>query len=363
MLFLLIIIFGIGVVALLFYNILFFMATSENEKEVASFEYRRYRDKFLSLQNKYNSDTVLLAELSGFPKTWRKLWHNPKESKKKAIKLKKSMDKLLSGNYNGINFLVLPGFAFLDKIKFNGRKLDATNKLYQRIMNTYTDLLGREHANSNTRYLLSCMIATVLGGIGIGVSAGIFMLTIGNSAGTFIAIGSIFMAFVLAYSLLQGIESKSKAKREEITRDFAQVATEVALLTSAGMEIFKAWDSVCKQPTRKGALYSEMRQTSKEINNGFDIPIAIEGFIRRCATKETAKFGASILQGLERGNAELSRFLAELSKETWEERKRYARTLGEKAKSKLMLPMGLIFLGILLLIGVPMALGMGGVGF
>lgn len=358
MIFFIIILFVVATVLLLFYNVLFIMATKVHEKELADFEYRRYKNKFILLLNKYNSDAEILKSLKGFEYTWRKTWHSPKSSEKKAKKIKKSMTKLKSGNYNGINFLVLPGYAFLDRLK-----IDANNKYFQKIMRTYSNLSGREYASANTKHLLACMVAVAIGLTATGMLVGILLIGLESGFGFAVILLSPIFAFAVSFSLLQGINSKTKARKEAITRDFAQVATEIALLTSSGMEIFRAWDTVCQDKARNSELYREMRQTSKELNNGFDINSAMENFIKRCFTKETTKFGASIIQGIERGNAELSIFLTELSRETWEERKRHARSLGEKAKSKLMLPMVLIFIGILLLIGVPIALGMGTMGF
>jgi tight adherence protein C len=105
-----------------------------------------------------------------------------------------------------------------------------------------------------------------------------------------------------------------------------------------------------------------MRQVSADIENGAQPSMALEGFIKRCGTKDTSRLGASILQNLTRGNEELSMFLTELSREAWEERKHSARRLGEQARSKLMLPMGLIFFGIILIVGAAVISGMGGMG-
>jgi tight adherence protein C len=127
--------------------------------------------------------------------------------------------------------------------------------------------------------------------------------------------------------------------------------------------MFRAWEEVCSSPNRQGPLYNEMRQTSGEINSGYSPERALEGFIKRCGTKETARLGASILQNISRGNEELSLYLTSLSQEVWEDRKQNARKYGEQAKSKLLLPMGLIFLGIILLVAAPIMLSMGDMGF
>ena len=49
----------------------------------------------------------------------------------------------------------------------------------------------------------------------------------------------------------------------------------------------------------------------------------------------------------------MSYFLAEMSREMWEEKKNLVRQKGETAGTKLLLPIGLIFIGILIMIIVP----------
>ena len=344
-----------GSAVLVFWNLLMFKANPEHEMEVAHYAYRNYKEKQQELMDKYNVDKAYLEELSGFASFWRKLWHNPMTSYKKITKLQKSVDKLDNSNFNGINFLVLPGYAALGFFNITG-----DNKFFERAVVMYSNLKGREYAIQNTRYLMAAMLSCVIGGIGATMVAGVLMVGNGSdSMGLALAIIGPLIAIVLAFTLFDGVKNKSKQRNNEIMLDFAQAVTELALLTSSGMEMFRAWNAVCCRPERTGALFNEMRQTTAEIDNGVQPSIAIDGFIKRCGTKPTSRLGASILQNLTRGNDELSRFLEELSKDVWEERKHDARRLGEQAKSKLMLPMGLIFLGILIIVGAAVVVGMG----
>lgn len=55
-----------------------------------------------------------------------------------------------------------------------------------------------------------------------------------------------------------------------------------------------------------------------------------------------------------KGNAELTKFLREMSDEMWNEKKNMVKRQGETANSKLLVPIMLIFIGILIVIMVPM---------
>lgn len=60
-----------------------------------------------------------------------------------------------------------------------------------------------------------------------------------------------------------------------------------------------------------------------------------------------------MIQNLQKGNAEIAFFLRDMSNEMWEEKKHLVKRKGEAANSKLLLPIAMIFIGILIMIMVP----------
>ena len=86
---------------------------------------------------------------------------------------------------------------------------------------------------------------------------------------------------------------------------------------------------------------------------------AYRNFADRCSVKEVRKFTTLILQNLQKGNEELALFLGDMSTEMWEMKKNEVKQKGEKANSRLLLPVFLIFIGILILILVPVMSGLG----
>ena len=355
---LIILILTAGTAALVFWNFLFFVANGDAEQEIAHHTYRAMQDKIRTLADKYKADTAELDKRSGLSRAFRKFMHDPKTSEKQAGKIQKKLDKLDGGDFSGINFLVLPGFGFL---RFFG--ITADLKPFAKLMETFAELKGREFAAQNTRHLFAAMISGGIGGAGASIVAGILLYALSGDSTMALMLGGggALMSVVGAIAAYSDPASKLKKRREAIMKDFPQVVSELALLTSSGMEILPAWSKVSRE--REGVLYKEMRQTASEIlENGANPGAALELFIRRCGTKETARLGTSILQNLERGNAELSHFLIGLSAEAWEERKHNARRLGAAAQSKLLIPIMLIFIGIIILVMVPAMMGMNELG-
>ena len=82
-------------------------------------------------------------------------------------------------------------------------------------------------------------------------------------------------------------------------------------------------------------------------------------FGSRCIIPEIKKFTSTIIQGMTKGNSELTAMLQEQSKEVWQLKKQLVRREGEKAASKLLIPICVMFVGILIMIIVPIFTNLG----
>ena len=101
-----------------------------------------------------------------------------------------------------------------------------------------------------------------------------------------------------------------------------------------------------------------MQYALMEIKAGKPERIAYEEFARRCRVKEVTKFVSVIVMNLRRGGGEVIPVLREQGNECWEMRKNAARQLGEEAGTKILLPLMIMFLGIVLVVATPAVLGM-----
>lgn len=145
--------------------------------------------------------------------------------------------------------------------------------------------------------------------------------------------------------------SKVSKRSEEILLAFPNMASKLALLINSGMILREAWERVAV--SGKGVLYLEMRRSVVLMRNGWSETDALFAFGQRCMMPEIKKFTSTLIQGAKKGNRELALSMTRQSKEVWELKRQLIRRQGEMANNKLMIPIFLTFIGILIMVIVP----------
>ncbi|WP_282926076.1 type II secretion system F family protein [Helcococcus kunzii] len=173
-----------------------------------------------------------------------------------------------------------------------------------------------------------------------------------------ILIVMIILSLTIYYHYSTLMKSRVEKRSEELIREFPNVVSKLALLTNAGMIMKEAWYEVSNNGDSK--IYQEMRYTVDEIENGTSEIEAYINFGTRSFLPEIKKFASTIAQGVLKGNAELSIMLQQQSKEVWGIKKQDVMRQGEKAASKLTIPLMLMFIGILVMIIIPIFASVGG---
>ncbi len=170
---------------------------------------------------------------------------------------------------------------------------------------------------------------------------------------------AIFWMFSALAFYYFGEEPKKKIDRraQEILGDFSEVVSKLALLTNAGMILKEAWIEAAKG---EGLIYKEMQASIIEMENGTSEADAIYNFGMRSANQEVKKFCSTLIQGMTKGNRDLGIALQNQSKEVWMLKKHMVRRLGEQAASKLLIPISIMFIGVLIMIIVPVFANLGG---
>lgn len=153
------------------------------------------------------------------------------------------------------------------------------------------------------------------------------------------------------------LEDKLKQREEELLSDFSEVVSKLALLVNSGMILSEAWERTAL--SGESPLYLEMRKSLDGIRNGTSTADALLLFGQRCMLPEIKKFSSTLIQGISQGNAELSASLTQQSKEVWEMKRQLVRRKGELANNKLLIPMCVSFIGILIMIMVPIFANLG----
>lgn len=238
------------------------------------------------------------------------------------------------------------GYAIVDAIKYqykskSDRKLRRDLEvLYE---SKYADYYMRVvYSQKNTMGFTVLVIAFALYGLADSLAA--------------FGVGVMFAGLAYYYYGTMA-EKKILARSEEMLSDFSEVVSKLALLTNAGMILREAWEEIAY--TRDSALYVEMQKAVEDMNNGIAEVDAIFRFGTRCIIPEIKKFASTMVQGITKGNSELTLMLMTQSKEVWAAKKQNVRRQGEVAASKLLIPICIMFIGILIMILVPIFTNLG----
>ncbi len=165
------------------------------------------------------------------------------------------------------------------------------------------------------------------------------------------------MAVLAVYYFMTLSEKKIQKRSEELLNDFSEIVSKLALLVNAGMIMREAWIEVAG--ASDSVIYQEMMRSYEDMQNGVSESEAIRRFGVRCIIPEIKKFASTIIQGIEKGNRELSMMLKAQSDEIWEMKQQRVKQAGAKANTKLMIPMFIMFMGILIMIVVPIFTNLG----
>lgn len=232
------------------------------------------------------------------------------------------------------------GYAFMEMIHYQ-YKSEHDRKMRQ--------VLGILYPEKYVEYYLRVVYAQQ-------VTFGLTLLILGFILyGLTEEIGIVAICFMFAglavYYFGKQPEKEIEKRADEMLGDFSEVVSNLALLTNAGMILKEAWAEVAY--SGEGCLYEEMQMVVNEMENGISEKMALYKFGIRCVVPPIKKFSSIIIQGIEKGNRELVHVLGEQSAALWEEKKQLVRRQGEQAANKLMIPVFIMFAGILVMVVVP----------
>lgn len=167
----------------------------------------------------------------------------------------------------------------------------------------------------------------------------------------------IILSGLAAYYYGDQVRTRVRQRGEAMYRDFCDMVSSLALLTNAGMILREAWTQTSL--SGEGVLYEEMRLAVTAMHNGTPDAEAIQQFGARSMLPEIKRFTSTLVQSIQRGGADLPMILTGQSTESWHLKKQAVQREGNKAGSKLLFPMILMFGGILVMVVVPMFLSLG----
>ena len=166
------------------------------------------------------------------------------------------------------------------------------------------------------------------------------------------AIVMIFIGLILGIALgkyfMEEPSRKIKKRAATSVEEFPNMVTKLALMISSGMILRDAWIMVAN--STEGTLHELMIESCEQMQNGISDIDAIHRFGIMSGSKEMKKFATELVQGIEKGSSELVGILMQQSDELWEMKKQNMLQKGEAAATKLVIPITMMFGGLILVI-------------
>lgn len=247
----------------------------------------------------------------------------------------------IDGNQYFMKELFFVGFRMIGWLT-----IDISSPSLQKKARKLSEMFGSKEAKKLVIYDLAAQISYVLTFAPVGMLATVIMDDI-----LYMLITFILIAFLVIY-VEYDKNSKLQKRHEQILREFPHVLSQMALLVNAGMPLREALVAAAQKDT--GVLSKEMKVLSEDMANGIPEYEALGSFADRCGVDSIRKFSSLMIQNVRKGSSELSAALLELSNEIWRNRVSSVKEEGEKASAKLIIPILIIFIGILVMVAVPM---------
>lgn len=160
----------------------------------------------------------------------------------------------------------------------------------------------------------------------------------------FVIMAGIVMILLFVPVIYQSrITGGMNKRREQLHRDYPEFVEHFVLLIGAGLTVKGTWERMVKDYENRGGeqhyVYEEMKLALGEMDCGMSETRAYELFGKRTGLLSYMKFCTLIVQNLRKGSSDLLHLLDYEVTNAFHERKENAKELGEKAGTKLLLPM------------------------
>lgn len=276
--------------------------------------------------------------------------------KAKALKTKRDQAEKMLITYEkrkviGLDLIPIAGYNLIRLLGW-----DMKNKYIKKMYDKCIRYKERREAVNYTFFVYGNLFGNILLGLALGFLVSGIMLAMDMEVRSFVVgLGIVMLFFILGILPYDEVERTVKKREEEIEKDFLQVVSQLTLLVVAGMEVNRAWR--LSENGGSTTLYSEMKRVDADLDNGVTPLEAYGKFITRCGNKFTTRLATAVSQNMSKGNSEIVNLFTKLNSESWSEYRHGSRRMAEKLQSKLFIPTILMFLGILILVIVPVVAG------
>jgi len=177
-------------------------------------------------------------------------------------------------------------------------------------------------------------------------------------------LGLIYTASLFVFFLVLGLAAlipplidmdldiKSRSYQLEIKNELPIVLTKFSLLTKASINIRKSFRIVAY--SGDGIINYKMQEIIKDIENGMEERRAINKLNKMTNAMTMKKFTSAINQNIALGTKNFDRNLDLMKDESWNEKRALIRAKSQMASQKLLVPNVMMFIGIMVMVMVPM---------
>lgn len=231
------------------------------------------------------------------------------------------------------------GFRCLQKIPMN--KYQILFKPFIRKVNClFTDGSG-EHVNE---FVLAKQVTQVIFGLPIIVLISFVEMQVATL--------SFIVLSLLVFNERYHIEQKYTRKQKNMSEQLSNVLFQFVLLISAGQTVMDAFEKVAY--TQDGELYKEMAYCVQNMAYGMPQIEALSKMASRCDDTDIKRMVNLLMQTQQKGSGELSRLFFDMSQVNWTKKKTRLLQNAKNAATQLLLPSGIIFLGIIIMMMLPL---------
>lgn len=168
-----------------------------------------------------------------------------------------------------------------------------------------------------------------------------------EKSGMMLLVG-IFVTVLAAVYSMTNMKNVLSERTANCETQLADVVSTLAILVNSGMVLRDAWFTIAD--SSDGDFYELMKRAKNNMQNGYSDIDAMYIFGKESNSPDIKKFTSVLIQSLEKGGGEIGVFLAAQSSELWSSKKQRMLQAGEKAATKLLLPIMIIFIGILIIV-------------
>lgn len=176
----------------------------------------------------------------------------------------------------------------------------------------------------------------------------------------FLLIGIIISIFIFLFALTD-IDKLLKKRASQLESDYPEIVSKLLLLHGAGLTIQNAFSTILADYKKKDSsryIYQEIEFMLNKIKSGAPESGAYAELGKRCQLHAYIKLGTLLEQNIRKGSSDLQNVLNQEVCEAFSIYKSNILSSGEKAGTKMLLPMVLILIVVMMLIMIPAFLSM-----